>query len=165
MDRTAGHHGTTRGVFRKTGGTARHRRRPHVQKVLIANRGAIACRMIRTPASRWACASVAVYSEADADSCTWPGRRAICIGPARPPRATWTRQRSSTPPAATGAGPSTPATASCPKTRTSPRPARPPASPSSAPPRPDARLRPQAHRPRPGASPGRAPAARQRPAS
>jgi urea carboxylase len=49
------------------------------RKVLIANRGAIACRIIRT-LDRMGIASVAVYSEADRrDACHAP--EAVAIGP------------------------------------------------------------------------------------
>jgi urea carboxylase len=52
------------------------------ESVLIANRGAIACRIIRT-LRRMGLQSVAVYSEADADSAhVAMADRAICIGPA-----------------------------------------------------------------------------------
>ncbi|MDP9044119.1 MAG: 5-oxoprolinase/urea amidolyase family protein [Pseudomonadota bacterium] len=51
------------------------------KKILIANRGAIACRIIRT-LSRMGVASVAVYSEADAGSAhVVAADEAVCIGP------------------------------------------------------------------------------------
>ena len=51
-------------------------------KVLIANRGAIACRIIRTLASMNV-GSVAVYSEADRHSLhVYQADEAVCIGPA-----------------------------------------------------------------------------------
>jgi len=54
------------------------------KKVLIANRGAIACRIIRT-LDRMGITSVAVYSEADADALhVSQAGEAICIGPPPP---------------------------------------------------------------------------------
>ena len=51
------------------------------QKVLIANRGAIACRILRT-LDRMGVASVAVYSEADRHARHVAlAREAICVGP------------------------------------------------------------------------------------
>jgi hypothetical protein len=56
-------------------------------KVLIANRGAIACRIIRT-LKAMGVKSVAVFSDADAGSLHVSlADEAVRIGPARPPRA------------------------------------------------------------------------------
>ena len=53
-------------------------------KVLIANRGAIACRIIRT-LQRMGVAAVAVYSQADAESMhVAMADESVCIGPAAP---------------------------------------------------------------------------------
>ncbi|MBS1236248.1 MAG: Acetyl-/propionyl-coenzyme carboxylase alpha chain, partial [Proteobacteria bacterium] len=52
------------------------------KKVLIANRGAIACRIIRT-LKKMGIVSVAVYSEADRHSLhVAQADEAICVGPA-----------------------------------------------------------------------------------
>src|ERR1700709_1694717 len=56
------------------------------KKVLIANRGAIACRVIRT-LDRMGVASVAVYSEADRHSPhVAMAAEAVCVGPAPAPQ-------------------------------------------------------------------------------
>ena len=62
-------------------------------KVLIANRGAIACRIIRT-LKRMGVASVAVYSEADAESMHVAlADASVCIGPAAPASSYLDKQR------------------------------------------------------------------------
>src|ERR1700730_9815851 len=60
-------------------------------KVLIANRGAIACRIVRT-LRQMGIGSVAVYSEADRHSLhVTAGDEAVCLGPS-PPSDSYLRQ-------------------------------------------------------------------------
>lgn len=59
------------------------------KRILIANRGEIACRVIKT-ARRMGIETVAVYSEADRDALhVEMADEAVLIGPRRRPRAIW----------------------------------------------------------------------------
>ena len=103
-----------------------------LESVLIANRGEIACRIIRT-ARRLGMRTIAVYSDADADALfVEMADEAHRIGPA-PARDSYLRIDAIIEAAKkTGAAASIPATASCPSAPSSPMPARRPASSSSA---------------------------------
>ena len=65
-------------------------RRGMFKRILIANRGEIACRIIKT-ARRMGIETVAVYSEADKDALhvEMADTRRRRSGRRRPPRATW----------------------------------------------------------------------------
>ena len=95
--------------------------------LLIANRGEIACRIIRT-ARRLGIRTIAVFSDADRHALHVElADAAYPIGPPPPATATSTSPTSSPPPRDPEPTPSTPATASSPKMPTSPKPPPPPA--------------------------------------
>ena len=107
--------------------------KPLFGTVLVANRGEIACRVIRTLRAM-GIRSVAVYSDADA------GARhvreadvAVRIGPAAATESYLNIEAMVEAAATPAPRPCTRATASCPRTSTSPAPWRRPASRSSAP--------------------------------
>ena len=104
------------------------------RKILIANRGAIACRILRTVQGAWAsapsrCIPISMRTRR---MCATPTRR-FASAPRPRRRATSTSNASSTPRAARVPKRFIPATASCPRTPPSPRHASAPASLSSGP--------------------------------
>jgi biotin carboxylase len=101
-------------------------------KILIANRGEIACRVIKT-ARRMGIRTVAVYSEADANARhVRLADEAVLLGPAAARESYLVADKIVDACKRTGAQPSIPATASSPKMLISPMHWPPTASPSSA---------------------------------
>ena len=105
---------------------------PAFNKILIANRGEIACRVMRT-AKELGYRTVAVYSAADANARhVQVADEAVCIGPAQVNQSYLVIDNIIAAAKKTGADAIHPVTASSPRTPTLPAPVKPTASCSSA---------------------------------